>query len=442
MATNFDSSLFGGTALPADLQRQIDERQAMEFAKLSPTQQLGNLGFGAGRSLGKGLSSLFGVEYQSPEARQAGAIRQLSQGLDLKTADGLNQYADRLMSNGLPAQAAEIAQMARDVSKTEADIGLKKAQTVKAENYQQALADSTKKRATMSQVEADLAAGKPVDPVTLNDAKLSWSQELRPKQFQQSDGSFVTIPGIDSSLYPNLSKLLPTGGAGVKTANTIETPASREAAQVQAEAAQETVASVTNSMQNVKDALDLYNTSKTAGGYGQFLANLPNTDAKALSNYVSAIKSAFSVEEIAKLKSQSKTGATGFGSLAVKELETIQNAATALDPADKNFPKQLKIINDSFDRWKKLMEQRGARAEAKVGGGTAPTTSTNTNWQNPQGLEGQLAILNAELDKAKQQGNEADIAGLNREIARLTGKPATASTPSTGTQGGWSIKRK
>lgn len=436
MATPFDSSLFGGQALPAELQRQLDEKQAMEFAQLTPSQQLGNLGFSAGRAIGRGLGGVFGVDVQDPTVRQATMIRQLSQGLDLKTPEGLNSYADRLMANNLPAQAAQIAQMARDASRETADTRLKNAQAIKAENYQQALTDSTRKRETMSTVEADLAAGKEVDPVRLNEAKLAWSQELRPKQFQQSDGTIATIPGIDPNLYPNLSKILPSGGAGVTKAGTVETAASQEAAQLQAEAAKETVASVTNSMKNVENAMSLYNNSKTAGGYGQFLSSLPNTDAKSLANYVSAIKSAFSVEEIAKLKSQSKTGATGFGALAVKELETIQNAATALDPADKNFPQQLKIINDSFKRWKDLMEQRGARAETKTGK-TPVSAPSNTSWQNPQGEEGRLAILNAELVKAQQQGNAADVAGLQREIARVSG----SAVPSNN-QGGWSIKRK
>ena len=119
MAT-FDSSLFGGQALPADLQRQLDEKQATEFAQLSPSQQLGNLGFSAGRAVGRGVAGAFGVDVQDPIVKQAALLRQLSQGIDLKSSKGLNEYADRLIANNLPAQAAQIADMAREVDLTQA----------------------------------------------------------------------------------------------------------------------------------------------------------------------------------------------------------------------------------------------------------------------------------------------------------------------------------
>jgi hypothetical protein len=181
-------------------------------------------------------------------------------------------------------------------------------------------------------------------------------------------------------MFPNIGKFMTGGGAAGGKAGVITTPASIEAAQTQAETAKEAVATVQNAINKVDEASKLYSGSKMAGGYAQLMSGLPNSDAKALANLTSNIKAAFSVEEIAKLKAQSKTGATGFGSLAVKELETIQNAVTALDPADKNYPEQLKTIRESFDRWKKLMEQRSVRAEAKVAG-QSPMAGKNPQIQ-------------------------------------------------------------
>jgi len=133
MAT-FDTALFGGSMLPADLQRQLDEKQATDFAQLTPSQQLGNLGFSAGRAAGRGVAGAFGVDVQDPVVKQATMLRQLSEGLDLKTPEGLNQYADRLMANKLPAQAAQIAQMAREAGTQTADLNAKtsKASQIKA----------------------------------------------------------------------------------------------------------------------------------------------------------------------------------------------------------------------------------------------------------------------------------------------------------------------
>ena len=154
MAT-FDSALFGGQALPADLQRQLDEKQATEFAQLSPSQQLGNLGFSAGRAVGRGVAGAFGVDVQDPVVKQATMLRQLSEGLDLKTSEGLNQYADRLMSNKLPAQAAQIAQMARETALKTADVDSKTSKVSQVKSRIKALMD---KNVATTEVEAEAIA--------------------------------------------------------------------------------------------------------------------------------------------------------------------------------------------------------------------------------------------------------------------------------------------
>jgi hypothetical protein len=118
MAT-FDTALFGGSMLPADLQRQLDEKQATDFAQLSPSQQLGNLGFSAGRAVGRGLGGAFGVDVQDPMVREASTLQQLARGLNVGTPEGAKEYLNRISSNPLvsPATVAKMGEFVRNVEK-------------------------------------------------------------------------------------------------------------------------------------------------------------------------------------------------------------------------------------------------------------------------------------------------------------------------------------
>lgn len=417
MAT-FDSSLFGGQALPADLQRQLDEKQATEFAQLSPSQQLGNLGFSAGRAVGRGVAGAFGVDVQDPMVKQATMLRQLSQGLDLKTPDGLNQYADRLMSNNMPAQATQIAQMAREAAKMTSETGLKTAQAQKARNYETARTDSEKKRNLLADVEQALASGEKIDPTQLNQARLAWAQETKPKTFQQPDGSIATVPGVDVNLFPNIGKALTSGGAGgVSKAGNIETKASQAIAEKEVSAIESSITGIDDSLNAIKGIRDIRTGSISTNPFLVEQMKKYPTAAKAQDNLLKTITAGKVVETIMEMKQQSKTGATGFGALSTRELDLLESTARALDPASPTFEKDLKYIEDKLTASKtKLQGSLSKKQPAQAGGG-------NNNWQNPQGKEGQLAVLNAELAKAQQQGNQADIAGLQREIKALGGQP-------------------
>lgn len=368
MAT--DQSVLGLFQTPEQYQlaqtmamQQQAQDQAAKFAQLNNRERANQSYYLAGSGLGNVLGRALGAE--DPMLQRQAARRTLLQQVNIADPDALKQ--------GIQAASSDPELQQYFFSKYKELTGIQKEQSTIAKNqaWEASKTDSEKKRNLLSDVEQSLSEGKSVEPARLNQARLAWAQETKPKTFQQPDGNIVTVPGVDVSLFPNIGKTLGMVGGGASVggaprAGVIVTPAGQEAAQTQAETAKEAVATVQNAINQVDAASKLYDTSKTAGGYGQLLAGLPMSDARSLANLTSNIKSAFSVEEIAKLKAQSKTGATGFGSLAVKELETIQNAVTALDPADKNYPTQLKTIRDSFDRWKKLMETRSVRAEAKA----------------------------------------------------------------------------
>lgn len=121
MATDL-SGLFGGTLTPEEQQRQLTEARAAQFAQLAPSQQLAFMGYKAGAGLGQGLAQAAGVDIQDPAIKRATMLRQLAQGIDVTSIDGLQQYAARLQKAGFNAEANQLGQQILAARKTESEI--------------------------------------------------------------------------------------------------------------------------------------------------------------------------------------------------------------------------------------------------------------------------------------------------------------------------------
>lgn len=426
MATDNLQALFGGTMLPEEMQQQLLNQRARDFATLTPSQQLGVMGYKAGAGLGQGLAQAMGVDITDPAIKRMSTLRALSQGVS-NTSEGMMQFAQKLRDAGFPTEAAQAMDKAREIAATEAGTKLKGAQAVKAENFEAARTDSEKKRTLLSDVEQSLASGEQVDPTKLNQARLAWAQETRPKTFQQPDGSIATVPGVDANLFPNLNKALTAGGAGgVSKAGTIETKASQANTEKEISTIESSITGIDDSLNAIKGIRDIRTGSISTNPFLVEQMKKYPTAAKAQDNLLKTITAGKVVETIMEMKQQSKTGATGFGALNTRELELLESTARALDPASPTFEKDLKYIEDKLTASKTKLQGSLSKKQPQ-----APQTGTNTSWQNPQGNEGRLAILNAELAKAT---NPADIAGLKREIASLGGQAATTKAKMTDEQ--------
>jgi hypothetical protein len=108
MATADLSGLFGGNLTPEEQQRQLTEARAAQFANLAPSQQLAFMGYKAGTNLGQGLAQAAGVDIQDPAIKRATQLRQLAQGVDVTSIEGLKQYAQRLQQAGFVAEANQL----------------------------------------------------------------------------------------------------------------------------------------------------------------------------------------------------------------------------------------------------------------------------------------------------------------------------------------------
>ena len=122
MATADLSGLFGGVLTPEEQQRQQIETRAAQFAQLAPSQQLAFMGYKAGAGLGQGLAQAAGVDIQDPAIKRATMLRQLAQGIDVTSAEGLQQYATRLQQAGFNAEAAQLGNQILAMRKTQSEI--------------------------------------------------------------------------------------------------------------------------------------------------------------------------------------------------------------------------------------------------------------------------------------------------------------------------------
>ncbi len=79
---------------------------------------------------------------------------------------------------------------------------------------------------------------------------------------------------------------------------------------------------------------------------------IPATEGKAGDAAIKRLKSMLIVDLIGEMKAQSRTGATGFGQLNMKELAVLENAASKLDPAldEKTFTAELVRIRERLNK--------------------------------------------------------------------------------------------
>lgn len=159
MATDL-SGLFGGTLTPAEQQQQMLEARAAQFAQLAPSQQLAFMGYKAGANLGQGLAQAAGVDIQDPAIKRATALRQLAQGVDVSTIEGLQQYANRLQQAGFNAEANQLGQQILTARKTESEITKNQREKAGADPFEQLLRTGKYTPASLAKYKK---SGDPVD---------------------------------------------------------------------------------------------------------------------------------------------------------------------------------------------------------------------------------------------------------------------------------------
>ena len=163
MATQGIQGLFGGIGTPEEMQRQLTEQKALQFATMTPQQQASYNIYKNTGNLGRGLAGAMGVDVQDPAVRQATMLRQLAMQYDTNTPEGLKQMAQALQATNpelgmrVMQQAQAMEEQQAKLAKEQADIKLKGAQTLEAGAKGQEIFD--KRAAVNSRVQMLVDAG-------------------------------------------------------------------------------------------------------------------------------------------------------------------------------------------------------------------------------------------------------------------------------------------
>jgi len=116
MATQLPS-LFGATMDP----EQMAEARALQFAQMSPQQQMQYNIYRNVNRLGRGVAGLLGADVEDPTMKKASQLRQLASQFDTTTAEGMMQYAQALR-NIDPNLAVQAAQQAQAMMKSQSEV--------------------------------------------------------------------------------------------------------------------------------------------------------------------------------------------------------------------------------------------------------------------------------------------------------------------------------
>lgn len=399
MATD---SVMGLFASPEQIQQapyqQVLDRN-IALSKLTPMQraqaQLGTASYQLGGAIGSALGA------QDPQLARATQRRAFIQQVNMADPQSLVQAIrasanDPELSTFLLGKYKELTAIQKDQSVI-----------TKNENFQVSQADAEKKRNIISTVEDKLSRGEQVDPVDINKAKLAFGDISRPKSYPQADGSIVTLPPtVDSSMFPNIGKFMSGGAAGGGKAGVITTPASEKAAAQAEQAQDDTLANLKNGLTNIDKARGLTKSWTANPWISATTENLP-TDAMALKDTVTALNSQKTIDLISRMKQQSKTGATGFGSVTEKELDLLQSDIVKLNYRSPTFKADLKRVED---KWKELINKIETEKAQKAGGGSNDLERASANVSGLQREINNLptndprrGILQQELTKSQER---------------------------------------
>lgn len=430
------SEILGLFTSPQQYQQQqqdLARQRAMEYAKLDPFQKasaaIGQGAYNLGGAIGGALGG------QDPQLQKITQRQQLLSQLDRSNPESYKQLAKLAAQNGDPEFAMALSQELIKLQESSAGTELKLAQADKARNWEKATTESATRRNFITGLEKKFLDNPEYKPTNdeVSQARYIISSESKTKTGTDASGQLLIIQPMDFDFAtPNVMKFFgkfkqqeqPTSqvtGETTATATTpvagtttapvitttqptttqiapgvtaVQTPASiakaKEEADKQAAKIEDdtrAAESMNNALANIKSVRTLITDTKnlikplTTGLTGKVLA-IGSTEARVLDNNNQRIRANAVFEELANLKTQSKTGATGFGALNLEELRTIQNKAATLDPVSPNYAKDLADIDDYFSRIEKMTTSRVGRAEAKLGIGKGTSDDIESKVQS------------------------------------------------------------
>lgn len=390
-------SLFGNLlGDDAAMQRQLDEQRAAQFAQQTQEQRLAGMGYKAGAGLGRGLASAFGVDVTDPLVRKASQIRQLASQFDTTTPEGMAQFAKAVQSidQNLSNQAALQAQ---DMAKTSSEISRNLRERAAADPFQKLLetAKYTPESLAKYKETQDIKDLVPMERAGTSEFerlvdKLNISDAAKENLKQRRVDALVS--GDTGGLKAIQAEIALARLEDMRSRTAERTDKAAEAKTQAISKLASTESDIDSAFATAEAALKLApNTFLEAGGQA-LTSSIPWTDAKSLKNLVGSLNSAKAIQTLEQLKSQSRTGATGFGALSEKELDLLLNKTRSLDPTDRMFKEN---VQEVLKGWQKIRQQvresrltlQGKTGEVQNEQMITATLNHNRGMTRPQAIE-------------------------------------------------------
>lgn len=412
---------------PQEMQAQLLEQRASQFAQLDPNQQLGMMAYKAGSGVGTGLAGAFGVDVQDPTIRRATKLRELAGQYNTNTAAGLRQMADALRTQD-PDMALQLSQRAAAMDLEAAKLQTQEAQTGKA------LAEQGKilrGEAQDEQLRTELATlppdaddkaveavvrkyGKPDDIFKTLErrqtaeanrtAKAELEREKAETREREKQRDMEFRQQMAAAAQANRSAL--TSVQREIAQARLDELKSKQAdkADKKEEAKQAAVNHAAKVITDVQSAQGLV-TGTTTGVVGKGAAFVPGTTAYDLQQRLLTLKANLGFDRLQQMRDASPTGGA-LGQVAVQELQALQATVGSLElgQSKAELQKNLNKIENHYSNW--------IRA---------------TQGQQPLSLD--------EFLKSKQPQ-----AASPAPMSAPAGAPATGTTGAAA--GGWSIRPK
>jgi hypothetical protein len=357
MATT-NPSLFGMLGDEAAMQRQLDEQRAAKFAEQTQEQRLASMGYSAGAGLGRGIAGAFGVDVTDPVVRQATQLRQLASEFDTTTPEGMMKFAQAARSIS-PDVAQKAALQAQSMMETQSKIAKNLRETKAADPFQKLVetAKYTPESLAKYKESGDVKDLTPVDKAGTSEFErlvdgLNISPEAKAAMKEKRVNALLS--GDTNGLKALQAEIAQArlDDMRSKTQERVDKAAGEKTQAISRLASTES--DIESALGTAEAALKLAPNTFLEAGQQAITSSIPWSDAKSLKNLVGSLNSAKAIQTLEQLKSQSRTGATGFGALSEKELDLILNKTRTLDPTDRMFKEN---VQEVLSGWQKIRQQ-------------------------------------------------------------------------------------
>jgi hypothetical protein len=377
MAFDVMQSLFGLT--PSSVQQTMkaeEEARALGQARMLQGNPFAAGVFPAiqaGERLLTGTRELAGVV--DPRMKAATDLRTTIQGLqdqgiDMATPEGMIQLASELNKNpdfaGMSvALRQQAAKMQGEMEKTQAEIGLKKAQTEKALR--------------------EPAEGKVLPPGSVMvDAQgniIARGEPVTPKNEQPSESKKKYDELVALGVPPERARAIAYKTESTDIRRALADQKEIDKAEAKTRSEQLATSNAQRVITTIGEARNLV--SGWTAGLGGSLAFLPSSEARTLQNKIQTIKANLGFDRLQQMRDASPTGGA-LGQVAVQEINYLQSTVATLDQLDN--PEALRAaltrIEESYKRWLDAIQGRPVApvanepvpAQAKPKQQKAPTT--------------------------------------------------------------------